>query len=121
MTRGGRRPCLPVRNPLCGFTFGRHGGLPPLATRLSWVRTELASRCGSASECGRMTKFQPYDPRGIISKSWRDLPHWDQPGGTYFITFRLADSLPNEPRARLAELRATNDADAFAWIDRYLD
>ena len=24
----------------------------------------------------------------------RNLPHWRQEGGTYFVTFRLADSLP---------------------------
>ncbi len=33
----------------------------------------------------------------------RDLPHWRQDGATYFVTFRLADSLP---QAKLRELRA---------------
>ncbi|MCF6313927.1 MAG: transposase [Verrucomicrobiales bacterium] len=32
----------------------------------------------------------------------RHLPHWKQSGATYFVTFRLADSLP---RIRLDELR----------------
>lgn len=32
----------------------------------------------------------------------RNLPHWRQPGATYFVTFRLADSLP---RNKLNELR----------------
>jgi len=35
--------------------------------------------------------FHPYDDVGITR---RRLPHWRQPGVTYFITFRLADSLP---------------------------
>src|ERR1043165_9368570 len=30
------------------------------------------------------------------------LPHWRQDGATYFVTFRLADSLPHE---KLEELR----------------
>lgn len=33
----------------------------------------------------------------------RILPHWRQPGATYFVTFRLADSIP---QAKLRELRA---------------
>jgi hypothetical protein len=69
----------------------------------------------------RMANFQPYDPHHTVSKSWRNLPHWDQPGGTYFITFRLSDSLSAEVRARMAELRATDNFEAFAWVDRYLD
>ena len=32
----------------------------------------------------------------------RNLPHWRQDGATYFVTFRLADSLPN---SKLEELR----------------
>jgi putative transposase len=33
------------------------------------------------------------------------LPHWDQPGVTYFITFRLADSLPAPLLAQWREER----------------
>ncbi|MCC7508769.1 MAG: transposase [Planctomycetes bacterium] len=29
------------------------------------------------------------------------LPHWDQAGATYFVTFRLADSIPDEVRKRI--------------------
>ena len=35
------------------------------------------------------------------------LPHWDQTGATYFLTFRLADSLP---AALLAQWREERDA-----------
>ncbi|MHA3773231.1 DNA replication/repair protein RecF [Verrucomicrobiota bacterium sgz303538] len=38
--------------------------------------------------------------------SARQLPHWQQPGVTYFITFRLADSLPQEKLREWAEERA---------------
>jgi len=38
--------------------------------------------------------FQPLDPFLAIEIKRRDLPHWRQEGGTYFVTFRTADSLP---------------------------
>jgi putative transposase len=36
----------------------------------------------------------------------RNLPHYQPPGATYFVTFRLAGSLPQEVVARLKEQRA---------------
>ena len=41
-----------------------------------------------------------------IVKSRRKLPHWTQEGATYFITFRLADSLPREKLVALEAFRA---------------
>jgi len=38
--------------------------------------------------------FELYDPEGELTVSERNLPHWEQPGATYFITFRTADSIP---------------------------
>ena len=38
--------------------------------------------------------FTPFDPKRPASISQRRLPHWTQAGCTYFVTFRLADSLP---------------------------
>jgi len=35
----------------------------------------------------------------------RHLPHWRQKGATYFVTFRLGDSLPQSKLHELAELR----------------
>ncbi len=50
---------------------------------------------------GRSTGFHPEvvgvaHPRQdeVITRRWRKLPHWEMEGGTYFVTFRLADSLP---------------------------
>ena len=37
--------------------------------------------------------FAPHDP---ITNLTGNLPHWRQDGVTYFVTFRLADSLPAE-------------------------
>jgi DNA replication and repair protein RecF len=40
--------------------------------------------------------FQPYDPQSDTARHRRRLPHWEQPGVTYFLTWRLADALPTE-------------------------
>ena len=43
-----------------------------------------------------------YDPRAVKQVYRRHLPHWNQSGKIYFVTFRLADSIP---ASRAAELR----------------
>jgi putative transposase len=40
-----------------------------------------------------------------LTTYFRHLPHWRQDGATYFVTFRLADSLPQEKLRELAALR----------------
>lgn len=42
------------------------------------------------------TLFTPYNPKAGVSIRTRRLPHWQQEGATYFVTFRLADSLPEK-------------------------
>lgn len=50
-----------------------------------------------------------YDASGDTptEKHRRNLPHWQQDGRSYFITYRLADSLPVE---KLHEIRAAREA-----------
>jgi type I restriction enzyme R subunit len=38
--------------------------------------------------------FELFDPEVPVAVSRHHLPHWFQPGVTYFVTFRTADSLP---------------------------
>jgi REP element-mobilizing transposase RayT len=38
--------------------------------------------------------LQPFDPQGDVRIYCLNLPHWRQPGATYFLTTRLADSIP---------------------------
>jgi len=38
--------------------------------------------------------FSAFDPRKAVTIRRRHMPHWRQDGSTYFVTFRLADSLP---------------------------
>jgi hypothetical protein len=52
-----------------------------------------------------------FDPRAPIDVSSRNLPHWYQDGATYFVTFRLGDSIPQEKlRAWMTERQA--------WLER---
>jgi len=37
-----------------------------------------------------------FNPYAEIEVTANNLPHWQQPGATYFITFRLGDSIPAE-------------------------
>jgi putative transposase len=39
--------------------------------------------------------FHPLDPEKTVRIYRRNLPHWRQDGATYFVTFRLSDSLLN--------------------------
>jgi putative transposase len=48
--------------------------------------------------------FNPYEE---IRFTENLLPHWQQNGATYFVTFRLADSVPTHLRTQWEEERAT--------------
>jgi REP element-mobilizing transposase RayT len=48
-----------------------------------------------------------YDPYASTDKHRRNLPHWMQEGKMYFVTFRLADSIPAE---RLKQLETEREA-----------
>jgi REP element-mobilizing transposase RayT len=47
-----------------------------------------------AETCAAALPFTPFDTKSPMSKPGRNLPHWRQEGTTYFVTFRLADSIP---------------------------
>ncbi len=53
-----------------------------------------------AHPAGKLPALQPVfrgmDPHGETHRTRRNLPHWEQPGATYFVTFRLADAIPAE-------------------------
>ena len=69
-------------------------------------------------------------PLGAVTVRTRGyLPHWEMPGATYSVTFRLKDSLPKSVEERLREERRwlertcpTQWAEAFERaLDRELD
>ncbi len=53
-----------------------------------------------------------FDKHAKLTITYRDRPHWKQPGKVHFVTWRMADSLP---KARLDELAR----DRATWIARY--
>src|SRR6185503_12328146 len=53
-----------------------------------------------------------FDPRAHVRITHHNLPHWQQIGATYFVTFRLADSLPSTLLDRWRNERQ-------AWIARH--
>ncbi len=64
---------------------------------------EAASRRLSSDQSALSQFFDPLAPVEFLTG---DLPHWRQEGVTYFVTFRLVDSLPEE---RLSEWREERD------------
>lgn len=50
--------------------------------------------------------FAFFDPSRQVSGVSGNLPHWRQDAVTYFVTFRTADSIPNDKLAQWEEERA---------------
>lgn len=59
-------------------------------------------------------EFKPFDWQGDSWNYERNLPHWRKPGVTYFVTFRLNDSLPREAVEQAQRERE-------AWEQRILE
>src|SRR5205823_5728987 len=57
------------------------------------AKSETADKM-SAGRTGQRPVFRPFDEHGDLQRSRRNLPHWEQVGATYFVTFRLADAVP---------------------------
>lgn len=56
------------------------------------------SRRQAASVPGRRRAVLPRSKGPLHIHSRGKLPHWERDGGTYFVTYRLADSLPEKVR-----------------------
>jgi REP element-mobilizing transposase RayT len=55
---------------------------------------------------GSHVAFRRFDPYDCVPTTRRRLPHWRQTDVTYFVTFRLADSLPQTLLHQWREERA---------------
>src|SRR6266404_3241490 len=62
-----------------------------------------ASNKRSASDANYRPVFRGFDECAELSKTHRNLPHWQQEGATYFVTFRLADAVPAQLAAKWRE------------------
>ena len=54
---------------------------------------------------GSSSDLKYFHPWQDIEKSGARLPHWQQPGASYFITFSMADAVPSELQQSLNEQR----------------
>jgi putative transposase len=54
-----------------------------------------------------MSELQFFNPYAEIKHTENRLPHWQQEGAVYFVTFRLADALPSQLRDQWEGERAT--------------
>ena len=79
------------------------GILPAIAGPGSMPETQATGRMPVLPD----RTFIPFSERKDVDKTRRHLPHWEQEGGTYFITFRQADAIPQE---MLREWLAERDA-----------
>lgn len=63
--------------------------------------------------------FQFFNPAKKVNVTHGHLPHWDQEGATYFITWRTADSIPKGVWTRWKQERdawlVTHGIDPLAW------
>jgi REP element-mobilizing transposase RayT len=57
----------------------------------------------------------PGDEREITVRTRGRLPHWEIDGGLYFVTYRLADSLPRSVHERKAAEREQDAIAARQW------
>lgn len=68
--------------------------------------------------------FKPFDASKKIEIYRRDLPHWRQDSATYFVTFRLHDSVPEPVSLQLRKVSAeiqgsTDDEVTRTWFRIY--
>jgi REP element-mobilizing transposase RayT len=59
-----------------------------------------------------MSVLKFFNPFVDVEKHTTVLPHWEQPGASYFVTFRLADALP---RQKLDNWKRERDA----WLEAH--
>jgi|688.fasta_scaffold417281_2 hypothetical protein len=52
-----------------------------------------------------------FEQDGEVARTRRNLPHWNQEGKLYFLTWRLADSLPQQLLAEITADREPRDTD----------
>ncbi|HEU5313578.1 MAG TPA: carbamoyl-phosphate synthase large subunit, partial [Candidatus Udaeobacter sp.] len=84
----GCQPDWPGRLPACPSPVQQAGDVRAKSAKLADIR------------------FRGFDPHAPIKMAKRHLPHWEQMGATYFVTFRLADSIASDVLAQWREERA---------------
>jgi len=55
---------------------------------------------GGKKAAALMDELQFFNPYADIRFTANRLPHWQQKGAVYFVTFRLADAVPHHLRTQ---------------------
>lgn len=86
----------------------RLGCQPDSAGRLPACRSDSHEDATLAVDSVKLAdfSFRGLDKYAAITMAKRHLPHWEQPGATYFVTFRLSDSIASNVLAQWREDRA---------------
>src|SRR5690348_18061681 len=73
----------------------KSGSQPDLADGLPDHRRQDGEAGSFSAESAGIAniQFRGFDERGVLEMKHGHLPHWEQEGATYFVTFRLADSV----------------------------
>ena len=84
------------------------GCQPDSAGRLPACRSDSRASTTSAADSVKLADitFGGFDKYAPIAMTKRHLPHWEQRGATYFVTFRLADSIASDVLTQWREERA---------------
>ncbi len=93
------------------FEFAQKMGLPSV---------QVVSGKTAGSDLVSTATASPYfESSKEISKTRHNLPHWQQPGKRYFVTFRLADSIPAEALTKWQKERdAWLQSNPEPWSDQ---
>src|SRR6266496_346253 len=85
----------------------------------AWYKVAQASRLQPAeAKPEAYPTFSGFDCYAEVDVSRRHLAHWQQSGKTYFVTFRLADSIPATKLSELEEERIVLlKANPQPWTD----
>ncbi len=64
--------------------------------RANTQASSLSNLCFNRSSQDMSDIIMYFDPYKSVEIKQRNLPHWQQKGAAYFVTFRLYDSIPHE-------------------------
>jgi len=73
------------------------GGYSVKQIAAALIKATDPDEINKVAEASRLCSFSFYDEDSPVDrKQGANLPHWNQAGAIYFVTFRLTDSLPQE-------------------------
>ena len=72
----------------------RASSLLPVVGQASRLSPAKINEATGGTPVQRADQFHAFDWQSTLTISRREMPHWRQTGCTYFVTFRLADSVP---------------------------